>query len=93
MPDSSAGTKEFYFVGSSQVAEKFDRVFHAQSENVPRGTIQAFGRRHVFGVHFGRRGKNVPRGTFSVKNGLTEIQSAEFYFAKAELELATANQG
>src|SRR6266566_2895202 len=29
MPDSSAGTKEFYFVGSSQVAEEFDRVFHA----------------------------------------------------------------
>src|SRR6266700_1236165 len=32
MPDSSAGTKEFYFVGSSQVAEDFDRVFHARVE-------------------------------------------------------------
>jgi len=30
MPDSSAGTKEFYFVGSSQVAEDFDLVFHAK---------------------------------------------------------------
>jgi hypothetical protein len=30
MPDSSAGTKEFYLVGSSQVAEEFDRIFHAR---------------------------------------------------------------
>ncbi|PYV53277.1 MAG: hypothetical protein DMG96_22900 [Acidobacteria bacterium] len=69
MPDSSAGTKEFYFVGSSQVAEEFDRVFHAQFENVPRGTIKVFEMRRSFGLHLVGE-QNVPRGTFSGKTAL-----------------------
>jgi hypothetical protein len=66
-------------------------------------TLQVRRMFHVEQFKFSKRNHSFRRGfvgaekcsTWNIirKNGLTEIQSAEFYFAKAELELATANQG
>src|SRR5438093_1160277 len=64
MPDSSAGTKEFYFVGSSQVAEDCARVFHAKVRRMFHVEQLKFWKtRHFFRRAFGRK-----RKTFHVEH-------------------------